>query len=196
MRRTKKLSIEELAPFLLPDVPRGTLAPPIVWDNLFGNDNPVEIEIGFGKGLYLTTAGCAWPDTNFLGIEIVRKYQYYAATRMTLRGLTNVRVACADGRVVLRDQVAPKSVDAVHVYFPDPWWKARHRKRRVFTPEFAYRRHRTSSRRSLADRHRRRSVLRHHDADRPRTGTCIPRVAAASGQRTAARHGLPDKLQA
>ncbi|HEX3147366.1 MAG TPA: tRNA (guanosine(46)-N7)-methyltransferase TrmB [Gemmataceae bacterium] len=138
MRRTKKLPVEELAPFMLSDVPRGTPAPPIVWRDLFGNDNPVEIEVGFGKGLFLTTAGAAQPGTNFLGIEIMRKYQYYAATRLLLRQLTNVRVACADGRAVLRDQVAPQSVDAVHVYFPDPWWKARHRKRRVFTPEFAH----------------------------------------------------------
>lgn len=138
VRRTKKLPLEVLAPFLLPDVPRGTPAPPIVWRELFGNDQPVEVEIGFGKGLYLTTAGAARPDTNFLGVEIVRKYQLYAATRLAARRLTTVRVACADGRAVLRDRVAQGSVDAVHVYFPDPWWKARHRKRRVFTPEFAH----------------------------------------------------------
>ena len=138
MRRTKKLPLEELTPYLLPDVPRGSPAPPIVWRDLFGNDNPVEVEIGFGKGLYLTNAGATRPDTNFLGVEIVRKYQLYAATRLAMRHLTNVRVACTDGRALLRDRVALRSVDAVHVYFPDPWWKARHRKRRVFTPEFAH----------------------------------------------------------
>jgi len=138
MRRTKKLPLEELVPYLLPDVPRGAAAPPIVWRDLFGNDHPVEVEVGFGKGLYLTNAGEARPETNFLGVEIVRKFQLYAATRLALRRLRNVRVACADGRALLRDRVAPQSVDAVHVYFPDPWWKARHRKRRVFTPEFAH----------------------------------------------------------
>jgi tRNA (guanine-N7-)-methyltransferase len=137
VRRTKKLPLEELTPYLLPDVPRGQPAPPIVWRDLFGNRNPVEVEVGFGKGLYLVNAGATRPDTNFFGVEIVRKYQLYAATRLAQRHLTNVRVACADGRLVLRDLVAPQSVDAVHVYFPDPWWKARHRKRRVFTPEFA-----------------------------------------------------------
>jgi tRNA (guanine-N7-)-methyltransferase len=138
VRRTKKLPLSDLAPYLLPDVPRGAPPPPIVWRELFGNDNPVEIEVGFGKGLYLTTAGAARPEVNFLGVEIVRKYQLYAATRLAGRGITNVRVACADGRAVLRDRVAARSVAAVHVYFPDPWWKARHRKRRVFTPEFAH----------------------------------------------------------
>lgn len=138
VRRTKKLPLEELAPYLLPDVPRGAAAPPIVWRELFGNDRSVEVEVGFGKGLFLATSGAARPDVNFFGIEVVRKYQLYAATRLARRQLTNVRVACADGRALLRDRVAPGSVAAVHVYFPDPWWKTRHRKRRVFTPEFAH----------------------------------------------------------
>jgi tRNA (guanine-N7-)-methyltransferase len=138
VRSRKKLPLEELAPYLLPDVPRGAPAPPIVWRDLFGNENPIEVEIGFGKGLFLVTAGAARPDTNFFGVEIVRKYQLYAATRLAARQLTNVRVACADGRAVLKDRVAAQSVQAVHVYFPDPWWKARHRKRRVFTPAFAH----------------------------------------------------------
>jgi tRNA (guanine-N7-)-methyltransferase len=138
VRRSKKLPLEELAPYLLPDVPRGAPAPPIAWRELFGNDHSVEIEVGFGKGLFLTTAGIARPDVNLFGIEIVRKYQLYAATRLAIRKLANVRVACADARVLLRDRVAPASVQAVHVYFPDPWWKTRHRKRRVFTPEFAH----------------------------------------------------------
>jgi tRNA (guanine-N7-)-methyltransferase len=138
VRRSKKLPLEVLAPYLLRDVPRGAPGPPIVWRELFGNDRPVEIEVGFGKGLFLATAGAARPDTNFFGVEIVRKYQLYAATRLARRGLTNVRVACADGRAVLRERIAPRSVEALHVYFPDPWWKTRHRKRRVFTPEFAH----------------------------------------------------------
>src|SRR6201999_2801602 len=53
------------------------------------------------------------------------------------RELTNVRVACADARRFLHDRVSPGSVHAVHVYFPDPWWKKRHHKRRGFTEEFA-----------------------------------------------------------
>jgi tRNA (guanine-N7-)-methyltransferase len=138
VRRTKKLPLEQLAPYLLPEVPRGTPAPPIVWRELFGNDNSVEVEVGFGKGLHLINAGAARADTNLFGVEIVRKYQLYAATRLALRHLTNVRVACADGRALLHDRVSRQTVDAVHVYFPDPWWKARHRKRRVFTPEFAH----------------------------------------------------------
>jgi tRNA (guanine-N7-)-methyltransferase len=109
----------------------------IEWPALFGNANPVEIEVGTGKGLFLLHAATTRPDTNFFGIEIVRKYQLYAATRYAIRNLPNVKTACADAHLVLRDFVAAGSVRAVHVYFPDPWWKKRHRKRRVFTPEFA-----------------------------------------------------------
>jgi tRNA (guanine-N7-)-methyltransferase len=122
----------------LPDVPRGTRGAPIVWRELFANDHPVEVEVGIGKGLFLATAAGERPNTNFFGVEIVRKYQLYAATRLAKRRLTNVRVACADGRALLKERVAPGSVQAVHLYFPDPWWKARHRKRRVFTPDFAH----------------------------------------------------------
>src|SRR5262249_11558556 len=59
------------------------------------------------------------------------------ATRLAKRGLKNVKVVCADARAFLAERVAPDSVQAIHVYFPDPWWKTRHRKRRLFTSEFA-----------------------------------------------------------
>jgi tRNA (guanine-N7-)-methyltransferase len=136
--RIKKLPIEELAPHLLPDVRRGTAGPPINWRQLFANDNPVEIEVGFGKGLFLITSATANPARNYFGVEVERKYQLLVAARLKQLDLKNVLVACADARSLLKDRVAPQSVDLVHVYFPDPWWKARHRKRRVFTPEFAH----------------------------------------------------------
>jgi tRNA (guanine-N7-)-methyltransferase len=104
---------------------------------VFGKDCPVEVEVGFGKGLFLVNAGSSQPETSFFGIEIVRKYQLFAATRIAKRGLTNVRLACGDGLALLRDAVPEGSVRAVHVYFPDPWWKKRHHKRRLFTEEFA-----------------------------------------------------------
>ncbi len=130
------MPVEELAPYLLPDLARGETAGPIDWPTLFGNTNPVEIEVGFGKGLFLTTAGQSRPDTNFFGIEILRKYQLAAATRLAVKKLGNVRLACADARALLRDRVSAGSVQALYVFFPDPWWKLRHRKRRLVTLDF------------------------------------------------------------
>jgi tRNA (guanine-N7-)-methyltransferase len=134
VRRTPRLPLEQLEPWLV-QVPESPA--PLSWPALFGNGHPVEIEVGFGKGLFLLNASQACPDVNFLGVEIERKYQLFTATRLAKRQRMNVRVACADARLFLRDHVATGSVQAVHVYFPDPWWKKRHRKRRVFTPAFA-----------------------------------------------------------
>jgi len=147
VRRRLRLPLEQLAPYLLTvDRPvqtngsRDTLDnrtfAPLVWREVFGNDRPVELEVGFGKGLFLLTAAQAHPEINFVGVEIVRKYQLFAGTRLAKRGLSNVRVACADVRLFLPRFVAAESLQAVHVYFPDPWWKKRHHKRRVFTAEF------------------------------------------------------------
>lgn len=146
MRKPRRLSAEALAPYvweLSPaargwgEIPAATTPAPIVWRALFGNANPVEIEVGFGKGLFLLNAATSRPDLNFFGIEIVRKYQLYAATRVAVRNLPNVKTCCGDAKRVLRDYVVPGTVAAVHVYFPDPWWKTRHKKRLLFTPEFA-----------------------------------------------------------
>lgn len=146
MRRASRLPLEALGPYLLdvpppavrgPDGPAPAPTPPVSWPEVFGNAQPVEIEVGSGKGMFLVNAALARPDTNFLGIEIERKYVLYTATRLAKRALANARVACTDARSFLRDRVPDESMRAVHVYFPDPWWKKRHRKRRVFTDEFA-----------------------------------------------------------
>jgi tRNA (guanine-N7-)-methyltransferase len=118
-------------------LPLPAIPTPLSWTDVFGNDHPVEVEVGFGKGLFLLNAALARPDVNFLGVEVVRKYQLFTANRLAKRRLANVRVACADARTCFRDYLAPAGVQGVHVYFPDPWWKKRHQKRRVFSPEFA-----------------------------------------------------------
>jgi tRNA (guanine-N7-)-methyltransferase len=134
VRRGVRLPLEQLAPYLLeiPDPPT-----PIDFASVFGNVRPVEMEIGFGKGLFLMNSALSRPDVNFFGVEIERKYQLFTATRMAKRGLKNVRLACGDARATLRDHIGTDSVQALHVYFPDPWWKTRHWKRRLWTPEFA-----------------------------------------------------------
>jgi tRNA (guanine-N7-)-methyltransferase len=127
------LPLEALAPYLL----QATDPPsPFHWTTVFGDDRPVEIEVGCGKGLFLITAAQSNPATNFVGIEIERKYHLFTANRVAKRKLTNVRMLCGDARRLLHDCVPAASIQGLHVYFPDPWWKQRHRKRRVFNVEF------------------------------------------------------------
>jgi tRNA (guanine-N7-)-methyltransferase len=109
-----------------------SLSEPVSWSDIFGNDNPVEVEVGSGKGLFLANAARAYPDRNFFGIELSKKYARKAAERVAKKALANVRVLPGDARVFMTKHCPPTSLHAVHVYFPDPWWKARHKKRRVF----------------------------------------------------------------
>jgi tRNA (guanine-N7-)-methyltransferase len=102
------------------------------WKALFGNDQPVELEVGSGKGLFLVNAAQTRPRHNFLGVELSRKYARLAAERAVKRGVQNVKVWPGDAGRVLSQVVPDASLRAVHVYFPDPWWKRRHKKRRVF----------------------------------------------------------------
>jgi tRNA (guanine-N7-)-methyltransferase len=108
---------------------------PIAWMRLFGNNNSVELEIGSGKGLFLLNAASTTPTRNFLGIEISRKYARIAADRLARRQLANAKIWRGDARLVMAHLVPAASLRAVHIYFPDPWWKQRHKKRRVFTEE-------------------------------------------------------------
>src|SRR5215470_1961073 len=95
----------------------------IDWITLFGDDHPVELEVGSGKGLFLANAARANPRRNFLGVEISRKYARLAAERLVKQGLQNAKVWAGDVRDVLARRVPDQSLRAVHVYFPDPWWK-------------------------------------------------------------------------
>ncbi len=112
------------------------LEPPVSWPAIFGNDRPVELEVGSGKGLFLANAATGRPGHNFLGVEMARKYALKAADRLARRAIPNAKVLPGDARAFLNRFVPPASLRAVHIYFPDPWWKKRHRKRRVFRDPF------------------------------------------------------------
>jgi len=101
---------------------------------IFGRPGPVHIEIGAGKGTFLLGQAQAQPDDNFLGIEWARKYYRLAVDRIGRWGLTNVRIIRTDAAEFLADSVPDGSVDCFHIYFPDPWPKKRHNKRRFVCP--------------------------------------------------------------
>ncbi|MGD8786829.1 MAG: tRNA (guanosine(46)-N7)-methyltransferase TrmB [Phycisphaerales bacterium] len=101
---------------------------------IFGRSGPVHIEVGSGKGTFLLNQARAQQDDNFLGIEWARKYFRFAVDRIGRWGLTNVRIIRIDAAVFLADFVPDSSVDFFHIYFPDPWPKKRHHKRRLICP--------------------------------------------------------------
>lgn len=116
--------------------------PEIDWNDLFGTARPVEIEIGCGKGAFLIAAAAAHPERNFLGIENQPRWVRFTRERIERHRLANVRIVAADATLVVSRFVRDGSVRALHVYFPDPWWKRRHQKRRLVTRELATHLHR------------------------------------------------------
>ena len=113
-----------------------TLARPIDWPALYGNNHPVELEIGMGKGTFLTEQAKARPDVNFFGIEWARWFWRYASDRMRRHELRNVHTVRAEASFFLNEFVPAESISVLHIYFPDPWPKARHNKRRLIQPKF------------------------------------------------------------
>ena len=112
---------------LLPD----DLPQPLTSLTVFGRQAPLELEIGSGRGLFITQAATATPEHDFLGVEISQKYAKLCAMLIAKKRLTNAVMVCGDAQAVLRDNILDQSLAAVHIYFPDPWWKRRHRKRRI-----------------------------------------------------------------
>lgn len=125
---------------ILKDYPEISLKPENVdgkidFARLFGRVGPVHIEIGTGKGTFLVNQAQALPDDNFLGIEWAGRYYRYAVDRIGRWDMTNVRIIRTDAAVFIADSVPDDSVDCFHIYFPDPWHKKRHNKRRLICPE-------------------------------------------------------------
>jgi tRNA (guanine-N7-)-methyltransferase len=112
---------------------------------IFGSTRPVELEIGSGKGTFLLARAAARPELNFLGLEWAKAYGAYAADRVRRAGLTNVRLLCTDAADCVRRRLAERSLWRMHIYFPDPWPKRRHHRRRLIQPTFI-----AAARRSLA----------------------------------------------
>lgn len=91
----------------------------------------IELEVGSGKGLFMIEAAARNPDTRFIGLELAVKYAELAQKRLEEQSIENGRFFACDAVEVVSRDVPDQRLSAVHVYFPDPWWKARHKKRRV-----------------------------------------------------------------
>lgn len=108
------------------------------WDfhAIFGREAETIIEIGFGMGASLFTMAKQYPEINFIGIEVHRAGIGSLAADLHDHGLTNVRLVPHDAVEVFKQQLADNSLAGVQIFFPDPWHKKRHNKRRLIQPEF------------------------------------------------------------
>jgi tRNA (guanine-N7-)-methyltransferase len=116
------------------ELPPEGLREPLDLRAVFGNARPVELEIGVGKGRFIMLAAAGRPDTNFLGLEVAKKFLAKAVDRVAKRGLTNVRLIDAEAASFLAEGLRDGTITAIHLYFPDPWPKKRHHKRRIVRP--------------------------------------------------------------
>ena len=113
-----------------------TSAPCLDWNALFNSPHPVQLDIGCGRGLFVLSAALQHPNINFAGLEIDYTEARRAADKLHKRQLPNARILGGDATHALSQLIPPDSVHAAHVYFPDPWWKTRHHKRRIFNTAF------------------------------------------------------------
>lgn len=103
---------------------------------LFGNDAPVVLEIGFGNGLSLAEMAETHADMNFFGIEVHRPGVGSCLVQAKKRALNNIRVSGDDAVLVLNQQIKDAALERIQIFFPDPWHKRRHHKRRLIQPDF------------------------------------------------------------
>ena len=118
--------------FLVPYAPQ-----PLDAATVFGRSAPLVVEIGFGMGDATAAIAAAMPDTDFLGVEVHGPGVGALLKLIGERGLGNVRIVRHDAVDVLTQMIAPASLAGVHVFFPDPWHKLKHHKRRLIQPAFA-----------------------------------------------------------
>jgi len=102
----------------------------IIFSEIFGRCGAVHIEVGSGKGTFLVSEASERVDVDYLGIEWARKYYRYAVDRIGRWGLSNVRMIRTEAAGFIEEFVGEGTVECFHIYFPDPWPKKRHHKRR------------------------------------------------------------------
>ena len=111
------------------------LPKPITGLALFGNEQPLELEVGTGKGAFLAEEASRRTGVNFIGLERASRFWRHASDRLRRRECSNARVVLVDAGYFLTEFVPDAALAAVHVHFPDPWPKKRHHKRRLIRPD-------------------------------------------------------------
>ena len=125
-------ALAELGPkFVLPYQP-GRIAP----EQVFGRQAPLVLEIGFGMGAATAEIAATLPDHDFIGCEVHEPGVGALLKLIDEKQLGNIRIVQHDAVEVLRDMLGPELLAGVHIFFPDPWHKKRHNKRRLIQPEF------------------------------------------------------------
>ena len=114
------------------DTTEETLRPELI----FGRVAPLTLEIGFGNGKSLAEMALAAPERNFIGIEVHRPGAGNLLQALSRENITNVRILCTDAVDVLENCISAATIDKVQIFFPDPWHKKRHHKRRLIQPDF------------------------------------------------------------
>lgn len=109
---------------------------PLDFKEVFGREAPITLEIGFGNGASLAQMATAAPERDFFGVEVHRPGVGHLLHLVGEGELTNVRVMHHDAVEIINQMIPDNSIDRIQVYFPDPWHKARHNKRRIIKPEF------------------------------------------------------------
>lgn len=109
---------------------------PINFQEIFGNDNPVVLEIGFGMGKSFIQMAIDNPDQNFLGIEVHPPGIGATLMKIEEHKLPNVKIISHDAFEILTNCIQEESIDFLQIFFPDPWPKARHHKRRLINDKF------------------------------------------------------------
>jgi tRNA (guanine-N7-)-methyltransferase len=114
------------------------LEPELDYDfsKVFGRQAPLIVEIGFGNGDSLAKMAAANPDHDYIGIEVHKPGVGHLLILLNEQGLTNVRVYCHDAIEILEQKLSDHSLAGLHLFFPDPWHKKKHHKRRIVRPSF------------------------------------------------------------
>lgn len=117
-------------------IPARQLETGMSWSHIFGNNNPLALEIGCGTGHFIIARAQLQPDINFIAIDIYNKGCWKTCKKIDARQLPNIKVLRSEAAYLLETGIEPRGLQAIYINCPDPWPKQRHRKRRLLNREF------------------------------------------------------------